>query len=101
MYSFPSTSQTFAPSACATKNGAPSTLRNARTGEFTPPGIRFSAAAKSCDEWEVILRSNAQCSTSNVQRSILLDVLPTLLTLLSLSVQIDTMSRRLIVHFRA
>ena len=35
-----------APSARSTKNGSPPTLRNARTGEFTPPGMRFCAACK-------------------------------------------------------
>src|SRR5690606_22939453 len=38
----PSTSQTCAPWARATKYGVPPTERNARTGEFTPPGIRSS-----------------------------------------------------------
>src|SRR5581483_2063803 len=52
MYSFPSTSQMRAPFARSTKNGSPPTLRNARTGEFTPPGIIFCAAAKSSDERE-------------------------------------------------
>jgi hypothetical protein len=29
------------------KNGSPPTPRNARTGEFTPPGMRFFADSKS------------------------------------------------------
>jgi len=33
-----------------TKNGSPPTPRNARTGEFTPPGINSSACAKSSCE---------------------------------------------------
>src|SRR5260370_29667242 len=57
MYSFPSTSQIRAPSPRATKNGALSTLRNARTGEFTPPGIRFCARAKNSEEREIIQES--------------------------------------------
>src|SRR5436190_22488619 len=79
MYSSPSTSQIFAPFACVTKNGAPSTLRNARTGELTPPGISDWAREKSSDEREVIFirTSNAQCPTSNPQ---FLRVIPLLLT---------------------
>src|SRR6266436_9542035 len=56
MYSFPSTSQIRAPSPRATKNGALPTLRNARTGEFTPPGIRFCARAKNSEECDVTCR---------------------------------------------
>src|SRR5437763_16910076 len=69
MYSSPSTSQIFAPFACVTKNGAPLTLRNARTGELTPPGISDWAREQSSDEREVIFirTSNAQCPTSNPQ----------------------------------
>src|SRR2546430_14166628 len=62
MYSFPSTSQIFAPSARATKNGAPSTLRNERTGELTPPGMRFCARAKNSEECDVI------CSGARAKR---------------------------------
>src|SRR3984893_1928690 len=54
MYSFPSTSQIFAPSARSTKNGSPPTLRKARTGGLTPPGILFCAALNSLDEREPI-----------------------------------------------
>src|SRR6516162_8601526 len=46
MYSLPSTSQSREPLAFATKNGSPPTLRKARTGEFTPPGINRLASAK-------------------------------------------------------
>src|SRR6266403_1518094 len=56
MYSFPSTSQILEPAARSTKNGSPPTLRNARTGELMPLGIRFLASAKSLDEREVIGR---------------------------------------------
>src|SRR4051812_41225011 len=52
MYSRPSTSQIREPSARSTKNGTPPTLRNARTGEFTPPGMCFKAAANSSAEFE-------------------------------------------------
>src|SRR5436190_23303547 len=65
MYSFPSTSQIFAPSARATKNGALPTLRNARTGEFTPPGMRSCERVKSSDDREF----KKKRSTFNVQRS--------------------------------
>src|SRR6058998_913843 len=72
MYSFPSTSQTRAPSERATKNGAPPTLRNARTGELTPPGMRSCARVKSSDDREFKKKRstfNVQRSTFNVQRS--------------------------------
>src|SRR3954462_15674179 len=55
MYSFPSTSQIRRPSPRATEKGSPPTLRNARTGEFTPPGMRLVARANRSAEWEVIL----------------------------------------------
>ena len=35
------------PAARSTKNGCPPTARNARTGEFTPPGMYLSASANS------------------------------------------------------
>src|SRR6185503_6465922 len=38
MYSLPSASQIRAPSPFAATTGSPPTPRNARTGEFTPPG---------------------------------------------------------------
>ena|SRR6266496_1019441 len=65
MYLFPSTSQTRAPSERATKNGSPPTLRNARTGELTPPGMRCCARVKSSDDREF----KKKRSTLNVQRS--------------------------------
>src|SRR5437773_11506600 len=65
MYSCPSTSQTRAPSERATKNGSPPTLRNARTGELTPPGMRSCARVKSSDDREF----KEKCSTFNAQRS--------------------------------
>src|SRR6266404_2918189 len=52
MYSLPSTSHIFEPSARVTKNGSPPTFRKARTGEFTPPGMRFCARAKSLEDCE-------------------------------------------------
>src|SRR4051794_14349393 len=45
MYSFPSTSQIRAPSPRAATTGSPPTERNARTGEFTPPGNSSRARA--------------------------------------------------------
>ena len=65
MYSFPSTSQIRAPSERATKNGSPPTLRNARTGELTPPGMRSCERVKSSDDREF----KKKRSTFNVQRS--------------------------------
>ena len=44
------------PLARSTKNGSPPTLRKARTGEFTPPGMSSFAAAKSLDEMLVDMR---------------------------------------------
>ena len=67
IYSFPSTSQIFAPAARSMKNGSHPTLRNARTGEFTPPGMRFCAARNSSEEREVISKSKR--STLNAQYS--------------------------------
>jgi len=46
-YNFPSTSVMVAPLALAINRGVPPTPRNARTGEFTPPGINSVARAKS------------------------------------------------------
>ena len=57
------------PCARSTKNGSPPTPRNARTGEFTPPGIRACAILKSSEERE-FKEANVQPPTSNVQRSI-------------------------------
>ncbi len=41
-----------APSPRARNGGLPPTLRNARTGEFTPPGIRLWALRKSASDLE-------------------------------------------------
>src|SRR5580765_4826942 len=38
----------YGPAARAMKRGVPPTARNARTGEFTPPGMTFWARSKSC-----------------------------------------------------
>src|SRR5260370_5274252 len=46
MYSVPSTSNRCEPCPRAMKTGCPPTLRKARTGEFTPPGI-FSTARRN------------------------------------------------------
>ena len=49
-YSLSSASQTEAPLARTAKNGFPPTARNARTGEFTPPGIHCNALSnRACD----------------------------------------------------
>src|SRR5215216_3889081 len=45
MYSLPSASQIRAPSPRAATIGSPPTPRNARTGEFTPPGNSSRARA--------------------------------------------------------
>src|SRR5574344_1629246 len=50
-----------APCAALTKNGAPPTERNARTGELTPPGMSCWARAKSdSEEGMVTARSDAR-----------------------------------------
>src|SRR5580700_831978 len=46
MYSLPSTSKMCEPCPCAMNSGLPPTLRKARTGELTPPGIN------SCARWK-------------------------------------------------
>src|ERR1700730_14318004 len=43
MYSFSSASQRWDPLPRTINRGSPPTARNARTGEFTPPGIMLSA----------------------------------------------------------
>src|SRR5207237_5509272 len=57
------------PSARSTKKGSPPTPRKARTGEFTPPGIRVCAILKRSEERE-FKKANVQRPTFNVQRSI-------------------------------
>ncbi len=47
MNSLPSASQMREPCPRAMKGGVPPTLRYARTGEFTPPGIDCCARSKS------------------------------------------------------
>src|SRR2546427_1233285 len=54
MYSLPSTSQSFEPSARCVKNGVPPTPRNARTGEFTPPGSNRNASCQSLFELSTV-----------------------------------------------
>src|SRR5256884_196438 len=49
-YVLPSTSVSREPAARATKKGVPPTARNARTGEFTPPGSTAFARSKSSSE---------------------------------------------------
>ena len=52
-YSLPSTSVSQAPAAERMKRGVPPTASNARTGEFTPPGVTARARAKSSPEADV------------------------------------------------
>ena len=49
-YSLPSTSVSQAPRAEAMKRGVPPTASNARTGEFTPPGVTARARPKSSSD---------------------------------------------------
>src|SRR5471030_1106618 len=46
MYCLPSASQKYGPCARSMNRGVPPTERNARTGEFTPPGMVFWARSK-------------------------------------------------------
>src|SRR6185369_3706853 len=55
MYVRPSTSVIVAPCAELMKRGVPPTPRNARTGEFTPPGINSCALMNSFSDFVVIL----------------------------------------------
>src|SRR6188474_1862932 len=48
MWRLPLASQKYAPCARCTKRGVPPTARNARTGEFTPPGMTWRARSNSC-----------------------------------------------------
>ncbi len=50
MKTLPSTSRTEEPFARSMKSGVPPTDRNARTGEFTPPGMRSLASVNSLPE---------------------------------------------------
>src|SRR5665213_301941 len=50
MYSFPSASKIREPSPRTMKGGVPPTLRQARTGELTPPGMESRARSKSSRE---------------------------------------------------
>src|SRR2546429_2595082 len=63
-YVLPSTSVSREPSARATKKGVPPTARNARTGEFTPPGNTAFARSKSSSER---LTSRSEEHTSELQ----------------------------------
>src|SRR5215510_5234139 len=47
------------------KRGLPPTARNARTGEFTPPGITCKARLKSCSDFD--MGSEPQISRINVR----------------------------------
>src|SRR5512137_833909 len=48
MYRLPSTSTSQAPLPSEKKIGVPPTARNARTGEFTPPGMTRWEASNNC-----------------------------------------------------
>src|SRR5882672_4079555 len=54
MYARPSTSQMRLPSPRTMKRGTPPTARNARTGEFTPPGIVFRERSNSWSFFELM-----------------------------------------------
>ncbi|GAA0517061.1 hypothetical protein GCM10008937_25710 [Deinococcus depolymerans] len=49
----PSASVRYAPCALAMKRGVPPTLRKARTGLFTPPGVTARARANSASDCAV------------------------------------------------
>src|SRR5688572_31412668 len=52
MYSLPSESKMCEPSPRAMNSGLPPTLRNARTGELTPPGISSCARRKRSSDFD-------------------------------------------------
>src|SRR6266516_1776087 len=54
MYSFSSASQMWDPLPRTMNGGSPPTERNARTGEFTPPGIMLSARCCSRRDCSVL-----------------------------------------------
>src|SRR5262245_7613707 len=51
-------SKTLEPDADSTKNGCPPTARNARTGEFTPPGMCLRASAKRALDFSLEITSS-------------------------------------------
>src|SRR5580692_5388701 len=53
-YCRPSTSNTYGPAALAMNLGTPPTGTNARTGEFTPPGVTLTARANSSAERSLV-----------------------------------------------
>src|SRR5664279_381340 len=55
-YPFPSASIRVAPRPFFTQNGWPPTDANERTGDDTPPGMRFFARAKRASDWIVLRR---------------------------------------------
>src|SRR5437764_14616978 len=61
MYSFASRSQRYAPTPRTIIGGSPPTDLNARTGEFTPPGITFSARCCALRERSVLRDMGIDC----------------------------------------
>src|SRR5215471_6820791 len=67
MYELPSASHMRAPSPRTMNGGSPPTARNARTGEFTPPGM--AASARLCNARDLGLwRSAMLCDVSKKKR---------------------------------
>src|SRR6478735_9343074 len=52
-YSVPSTSKRYGPLARSMNRGVPPTALNARTGEFTPPGVTACARSNRAADWAV------------------------------------------------
>src|ERR1035441_5011104 len=59
MYSFPSTSKRCDASPRAMKMGFPPTLRNARMGEFTPPGIFSTARRNNSSDFVCVMKDSS------------------------------------------
>src|ERR1017187_1781751 len=77
MYSLPSTSNRCEPSPRAMKMGCPPTLRNARTGEFTPPGIFSTARRNSSSDLVCIIGCNAaRAGTATEGCTIYVEIMP-------------------------
>src|SRR5205823_4831511 len=70
MYSLPSTSRRWDPWPLAMKGGVPPILRNALTGELTPPGISCCARANSASERERLYSTRIFTGDQFVQKEV-------------------------------
>src|SRR5216684_1019973 len=106
MYSLPSTSNRWEPSPRAMNGGVPPTLRNARTGEFTPPGIGFCARVKSASdfEWSMAEARSSLLGNHFVQEKVHQDLAESAVQIAqetALEVKVRLRTREQILHQRA